>query len=221
MPRLPRRYQRIAFYMPPSQNDDLKTRLTRTPSRGAFDAPKRRAIWVFTSQLTMLALAAQGRGCASPPPTQWPGASTGEGREPVSNPSSAPPVVTSAPTLAPELLSTFVAATDQPYPSQGHHPPRYVVQVLVNPEAVEAYRNWTSGTALPPGTWLVSRHRHNSDLSASRGAPPLYTMHLEASGWVYGALTDQGTSLPTATEVCQDCHSQAPRAPVFGLPTRS
>jgi hypothetical protein len=178
------------------------------------------ADWVFTTQKTAGLLVILCHGCSSPKPTQWPGASTGTNVDRNLTQPTVAPAVERVRAVTPEFLSSLVTATDQPYPSQGHEPPNYLVQVLVNPEAVQRYRNWSLEASLPPGTWLVARHSYRANPPPTREGLPLYTMYLEPKGWVYGAVTAEGWKIPVVAEVCHDCHTQARAQSVFGLPIK-
>jgi hypothetical protein len=176
------------------------------------------ASWVFTSWQTTLLLVTLCHGCTSRQPTQWPGGSTGTSADAAVTQTRSDTAIERPRGIASEVLASLVTATDQPYPSQGHAPPNYLVQVLVNPEAVHQYRNWSTHAALPTGTWLVARHTYRSNPAPNPKPLPLYTMYRETAGWVYGAIDEEGIRIPVATEVCHDCHTQARAQSVFGLP---
>jgi hypothetical protein len=170
---------------------------------------------VFTSRLTALLLGTLCYGCSAPKSTEWPGVSAGPGAPPSNNVLATPPTDDRPIVIAPERLATFVTATDQPYLSEGHQPPNYLIQVLVNPEAVQQYRNWSPYSSLPMGTWLVARHRNRLN-PPNDADPPLYTMYRRSSDWLYGAIDASGRSVPVVAEVCHDCHTQARAQSVFG-----
>jgi hypothetical protein len=178
-----------------------------------------RAVLFFASQLPLLTVVLESAGCSSPPPTQWPGTSR-ESYVDAPAKDAVQPVAHVTPGVAPEVLAALVAATDQPYPSQGHSPPDYRIQVFVDPDALPIYRNWSTDSTFPIGTRLIARHFPRIDEPAGRTDVPLYVMHLDSTGWNYGAITQKGVGVQVATEICHDCHRQAAAPPVFGLPNR-
>lgn len=123
--------------------------------------------------------------------------------------------------IEPETLAALVLASEEAYESQGHAVPNYQVQVFVSPEAVALYRDWSLGSSMPSGIWIVARHSwRGSAVTApsSNVTPPSYVMHRTPSGWTFGAIDPKGRRIPADQGVCQDCHTQAKADSIFGPP---
>lgn len=175
--------------------------------------------WAFTPwqrRGTLLALILAG---CTPAPMARPGYSSTPAAEPAARPTAAlPPSLPGARGIDPAVFARLVAATDQPYPSQGHEPPAYLVQVWVNPEALDSYRHWAVGSSLPVGTWLLAKHHLRRPPPNTDPAVPIYSLYRDTGGWRYGAITPLGLRIPVQEGVCHDCHTQARADGVFGPP---
>lgn len=179
---------------------------------------------------TWWALAGALVACTTPKsPTDWPG-STRELVEPEPN-LSAPnaavgnneqnrvPTATSEQVLDPNVLASLVPAADQPQESQGHQPPDYLIQVLVSPGALQAYRAWGPASKMPVGTWVVARHSHRAGtggVARDAATAPLYAMWRSPDRWHFAATTNKGLKIPSIEGACQDCHTQASSDQIFG-----
>lgn len=111
-----------------------------------------------------------------------------------------------------ESSATQHLAIQSADPAEGKGPLN--ARVRVSPNAADAYRNWTRGSLLPPGTVLVSELHDAAGELLWR-----FAMEREASRWRFEVLGPNGRVLHSEhAGACAACHEHATSQNVFGPP---
>jgi hypothetical protein len=140
-------------------------------------------------------------------------------REPAPAPQPRPTAAVEKPPAKPWSRYAEVAAwppvDTEPFPSQGHGAHRYLIDVRVSPDGVDAYRALLPSTRFPPGTITAAFHK-----DATTGKPgPIYVMEKREDGWRYAVYGPDGSAVEHGLlELCERCHAESRSDSLFGLP---
>jgi hypothetical protein len=114
-------------------------------------------------------------------------------------------------------LTGFTKANARRFPSAGHFFGRYDADILVSPEASDAYRAIGPGHALPVGAVVAKVHR----VAGAEDQGPILAMEKHEGGWSYVDVDVEGrVQREGRLEPCIGCHEQvASQDELFGVPT--